>query len=130
VIVDQDGNVSLISIFQGITVPASVTAIPENAALAMRWNILTLWQRLAEDEGRNYEQQCDLLTPSGQKVVSTLITFSMTDLTHRNIAYVWGMPVREFGAHTLRLVLREVGDPKDTEIAAFPIMISRQAQTG
>src|SRR5439155_6711910 len=71
VIVDKDNNISLISLFQELTVeiPASEQRLPDGKVpvLGIKWSILSLWQKDDDDPGdREYDERFHLIDPAGQ----------------------------------------------------------------
>lgn len=128
IILDKDNNLSLISILSEIHVPVPVDPVPPNASLALQWDIVTLWCRgEGEEEGHPFEQRSELLSPTGRVLVTTSIPFKMTRPIHRNMAHVYGLPVGEFGQHTLRLTLRDVQAGTEEIAAEYPLSILRDS---
>jgi len=125
VVVGQDGSLHLISVLESwkvslVEVPQSV---PENAAVAMRWDIFTLWHRLPGDEEKEFVQTCDLIAPSGQIAFTSELSFRMTALTHRNTVNVFGMPISP-GDYEVVLYLSEKGAEKDrSRISVYPLRV-------
>jgi len=124
VLIDQDNNASVISVFQEIRVSVPAEKIPSGLALPITWQVFTLWLREASDEGRRFEQVCELVLPDGKTVAVGTILFQMEKNTHRNIMTVMGFPVAPtVGDCSLRLMLRDAGTGHESRIAEFPIAL-------
>lgn len=126
VIIDQNNNSSVISILQDLQVEVGPTELPQDAAVPMRWDVFTLWLREASDEGRKFEQICELLTPDGKRATGGTISFEMTMSMQRNVMTLMGFPlVPSGGQYLLRLSLKEAGEDRERrEVAEFPILLS------
>lgn len=126
VIIDQNNNSSVISILQDVQVEVHSTELPQDAAVPMRWEVFTLWLREASDEGKKFEQICELLTPEGKRAARGTISFEMTKRLHRNVMTLMGFPlVPSGGQYVLRLSLKEAGEDRERqEVAEFPISLS------
>jgi hypothetical protein len=122
VIVDQQGNPSLISLLQEWQ--ADRRDLPEKAVAPQRWDIFCLWHRVESDNDKDFVQTCELLSESGQKVLSADIEFRMTAVTHRNTVTVLGLPVNP-GRYDLALYLHEKGSEKERErLALYPLNVT------
>jgi hypothetical protein len=122
VAIDLQNNPTLISVLQEWTSDAK-EPIPANALAVQRWDIFALWYRTEGDEGKEFVQTCELKGPSGQTTLSAQISFRMTELTHRNIVNVMGLPVNP-GQYELKLYLAETGAEKERQqVAAFPLLV-------
>ncbi len=127
VLIDQrDNNSSVISIFQELRVEIPLAELPEGTAIPMKWDVFTLWLREAADEGKKFEQICELLTPDGKKAVGGSILFEMMKTMQRNVMTLMGFPlVPSGGQYLLRLSLKEVGEDKERrDLATFPIILN------
>jgi len=126
VIIDQNNNSSMISILHNLQVEVGAAELPQDAAVPMRWDIFTLWLREASDEGKKFEQICELLTPEGKRATGATISFEMTKGVQRNVMTLMGFPVVSSGGqYLLRLSLKEAGEDRERrEVAEFPISLS------
>ena len=124
VLIDQDGNASLIAMFNELRRP-SIADIPANAQAPIRWNILTLWYREPSDAERKFEQRCILVAPDGSTAVDNRVEFAMSGgLMHRNVTTVFGFPISQAGEYSLSLRLKAADEQGDgQEIAAFPMFV-------
>src|SRR5260370_11142903 len=86
VIIGQDGNPSVISILQQFNVPLPAGAKVDPHSMGMfRWDIFSLWERLAGDEEKEFEQRCELISPDGRKSVEAVLKFKFVASMHRNV---------------------------------------------
>ena len=133
VIIGQgDNNVSLIGIIQNVQVhpkPDGTSKIPPNTLLQSSWNIFSLWQKEAEDDGVVYTQRVVLISRTGKTLVESITGFTMEKEWHRIITSVPGLPIGEAGTHTLKLSLRRVGSSDWNEISSFPLTITHPTPT-
>jgi len=128
-------SASLINVFQGFNVtlmeraPNETSEIPKGAvvvegkALPMRWAIFALWRKTAEDDGKDYVQICDLISPSGKRPVHASLQFSITHSFQRNIMNVVRFPIDEQGNYLLKLYLAEK-DKEPTLVTTYPISVA------
>lgn len=120
IIIDQHNNPTLVSILQEWS-PDKVD-IPENAMALYQWEIFALWYRSPEDTDKDFVQTCELIGPSGQKVLVTDLEFRMTATTHRNTMTVLGLPINP-GRYDLALYLSQKGAEKERELlTTFPLL--------
>lgn len=126
VLIDQNNNPSMISIFQELHVELTPADLPEGAAIPIRWDVFTLWLREVSDKGKRFEQICELLTPDGKKAAGGSINFEMATDTHRNVMTLMGFPlIPSGGQYLLRLSLKEAGENQEQrELAVFPITLT------
>ena len=127
VIIDQQNNISMIGILQGIETPVPPgTDIPLDATDTIRWDILTLWQPESGETGRQFEQLVDLHAPDGKRVMKVKVLFKLEGSTTRTIANIHGFPIGQAGNYVLKLRLREdVEGSRFAELAVFPIQVKR-----
>ena len=125
VLIDQNNNPSMISIFQELHVEVTPADLPEGSAIPIRWDVFTLWLREVSDAGKRFEQVCELLTPDGKKAAGGSISFEMTKDTQRNVMTLMGFPlIPSGGQYLLRLSLREAGEDRERrDLAVFPITL-------
>ena len=128
VIIDQENNPSLISVLQGLTSTLPKDAkVPQDALAVIRWTIFTLWNREEADEGKEFTQDCVLLSPDGKPTINVSMPFRFTGSTQRNIMQLYGFPIAP-GEYLLKLRLSE-GDGERREIATYPLIFTHQEQT-
>lgn len=126
IVARDDNSINLIGLMQGFKGGSEQTPTNEEpTSVPLRWSTLALWVKTHEDEGKTYEQQVELLSPTGKVLLSQTLEFVMTKKFHRNTGRIFGFPVAGFGDHVLRLSLRTVGDNEEfTTIAEFPLPIN------
>lgn len=121
-LIDQNSNLSLISLLQEIRLALPET-IPEKAQGAIKWLIVTLWERLERDDpNTSYKQRWELVAPDGHATgLSGEVVFQIKAHTHRTLHTNFGFPISQMGRYTLKLSLE--GYPEyDT---SFPIFLTR-----
>jgi len=127
VIVSQQGNTSVISVLEQVVVDLQPDAAP-NAAVPMKWTVLTLWHRTEEVEGeKKYDQRLSLYWPNGEQVFAIDQSFSVVNqhINYRNVTEVRAFPVGQEGRLSLKLSLRESGDGNEyIEIAEFSVSVA------
>lgn len=136
---EADNSVSLLSIVQGFDVylpsqDAQVNTTPPEPPPApgsvvriqvpVNWAIFTLWRMQDGDEGKKFEEKCELFTPSGRMALTTTIEFQQVRPFHRVTAKVQGFPMDEAGQHTIKLFVREKGKAEFIEAATYPIWVT------
>jgi hypothetical protein len=132
VIIDQDNNVSLMTLVQDLRVeipePVEVKSGEGLPVAAMRWAAFSMWLRTEEDD-REYEQRVALIDPTGKPTgIEAKSSFKFGDkTTMRNISVVLGFPVHESGRYVLKLWMREKGQTEAAEpTAEYPINLKRE----
>jgi hypothetical protein len=113
----KDNSPSLINVFQGFNVTllehSPEAPIPGDAvlvtgkALPFRWVVFALWRKVASDEGKSFEQICELISPSGRESFTAKLAFKMEHSFHRICVNVARFPIDENGEYSLKLYLRE-----------------------
>lgn len=129
VIVDQQNNVSLISILQDlkIQVPETGPVPPANASAAIKWDVLTVWARSDDDAGKRYEQRIALFNPEGAPTeISTTTPVETKNASHRIVATIFGFPIGSSGRYRLKLWLSEDGRESREPIAEYAITVSQE----
>lgn len=126
-IVGQDNASSLISVLEAISVKAQVEEFESNAAIPMKWQVVTLWQRQEELKVPiEYQQRIEIINPSGEVLIDFEQTFTVTSdhLNFRNHLEVEGFPIGHEGMLTLKLYLKKSGDESEwREITDYPIRV-------
>ena len=56
-------------------VPAGSATLPEDASIPYTWVIATLWYRLTEDAGKEFEQRLQVVQPDGNVVIEGIVPF-------------------------------------------------------
>lgn len=67
VIVDKDGQHSLINIIRGFTIEPATPTMSRTAVAPREWSIYTMWRAGPEDIGRTFEQWYQIYWPDGEK---------------------------------------------------------------
>ncbi len=131
VIVSQQGNTSVVSVLEQVISTLRPDS-PPNAAVPMKWTILSLWHRDEEVEGvKKYDQLVNVYWPNGEKVFDIEQSFEVTN-AHSNfrcIGTVLAFPVGQEGKVLLKTSLRESGGENEwVEYAQFPINVAHIKQ--
>jgi len=128
VLIDQDNNISLISIFQDVRIPKPEN-IPHDAQAVIQWDVLTVWGQVPEDDGRTYEQDVMVFGPDGSMTAHTKLQFSMAARTYRNISKIYGFPVSREGEYSLTLKLKDMQDDEHFIFeATFPMFVTHETK--
>lgn len=122
---EEEKNPSLISIFEGITVPIPPEGSSQ-AQAAINWCLVSYWTKLPEDEGKKYEQHTKVVSPDGIVGAETNIEFAMISRNHRNKVTILGFPVIPEGEYKAILSIREVGNRDWVDIADYSIFVTYQ----
>ena len=127
-LIDQNSNVSLVGILSSLQATIDESQVPEGAALPLRWDFFVLWAQTADDEGKEYEQLCELVGPD-KKFPLPSTTFPMDKRFRRVVTTVIGFPLLGNGEYVLRLLLREKAEGVEPrEVATFPIVVKIAAE--
>jgi hypothetical protein len=125
VIVAQNNTISLITILERLTVqiPKDKPA-PPDTVFPMKWSILTLWQRQEGDEGREFEEKCELLSGEGKSLISASIRFKFVGEAHsRVIMEIVGFPL-QLGQCEIKMYLRDTDATSEwREVADYPVRL-------
>jgi len=121
-----DGTTTVVTILQSISVSIPKDSGPHLAA-PMTWHIFVLWKTPIEDRGVAFEQNIDLLAPSGEAVMRFKTDFTASTEFQRTTTKVIGLPVSEEGNYILHLQLVRADDP-DLILtdAKYPLLIQHQ----
>ncbi len=117
----EENTVSLISVLEEINVskpPDSNTVVP------LRWSVVALWQQLANEEGKTYEQRTSLVFPDGKETAEAILRLEFDKQKYRTTVNINAFPVGQEGTYTLKIWLREVGDDPWKEITNYPIIVT------
>jgi hypothetical protein len=128
VLIDRFSNAaSLIGVVQDLRFDLPVPErIPRSAKFAFPWQLFALWLREPEDEGKRFEQLCELVLPDGEVAMQARATFSLDKRTHRQIMAVPGFaPAKPWdGECRLRLSVREDAEGSHWHsVAEYPILL-------
>ncbi len=131
VIVSQEGNTSVITVLEQV-VSTLLPDAPPNAAVPMKWTILSLWHRDEPVEGvKKYDQRINVYWPNGEQVFVIEQSFNVSN-EHSNfrcVGTVLAFPVGQEGRVLLKTSLRESGDENEwVEYAQFPINVAHIKQ--
>jgi hypothetical protein len=113
VIVDDSGVVSLICLFNGLSVAALSGGgeFPSNAVAPKEWAVFSSWDWDPADEGKDYVQVIQILYPDGKSFIDRQETkFRMNPGTKHQIkAPILGFPVGQTGMYMVRMWLEDAG---------------------
>jgi hypothetical protein len=116
----------MISVLQGLWI-AGGDKIPTALQAAVGWDVVTLWFRSPEDEGRTFEQDVMLFAPDGTMSSHTKLQFSMTLPFHRTVSHVFGFPVGQAGQYSLELKLKDMKDEATfIQHHTYPLLLSHR----
>lgn len=105
-------------------IPAGATPLSDITKVPIRWCAFSLWRKVPEDEGKDFEQRIDLVSPQGKLVVSaTPLNFAMTHNFHRLTTHFSGFPVGDAGDYMVNLMFGEKGKELSQK-ASYPISVS------
>lgn len=126
VIVAQDQTISIVSVLEKMisNVPAGA-ALPEFAAVRMRWSVLTVWLYEDSDEGKQFESIARLIAQDGSIAMHTEpspIVGSPEKPRFRHIGAIDQFPVTD-GNLMLTLLIREVGTDEWQAVSEYPIEV-------
>lgn len=129
VLIDQQGSISIISLLQELKVQVAENGPtpPANAKAAVKWDVLTIWERTDDDFGKTYEQRIALFEPNGEPTeISAIAPIETEKGSHRNVATIFGFPIGLAGRYALRLWLSENGVETPKPLAEYAIKVSRE----
>jgi hypothetical protein len=129
---DEQENVSLIVLLTAVRIGLNVASVPEDSAIPMRWDIVTMWWRTPDDTAKLFEQRIELVGPENHVLLKETAEIPLDSAdTHRHIHRVAGFPIpRVPGRCFLRLYLREKrdraawGDP----VSIYPMTVEVSLQ--
>lgn len=123
-IVSNENKISLISLLEGVSLGLPPNQpVPPNATIPMRWFAVTIWEKQASDEGKEFESYVE-----AGHIRSHWAKFRMTKPKHRVVAQIIGFPV-QFGEMRLKAHLREVGAGDDAVVGEYPLSVQQIAVT-
>ena len=110
-IIAQDHTISLITLFQGITV-APEFEIPDAPpgtplALQLSWTAYTAWRKQESDENKSFEQRLSVQMPNNGKLVLGLLEFVINARVHTTLVPVLAWPIVGVGEYEVILEVRE-----------------------
>lgn len=113
---DQLNSLSLVDLLETVIaeVPEDIE-VPADAMGATKWGAIAIWLRLAEDEGKTFEQKMELILSDGQMSSTGTIQFQMTTRFHRNRLDVIGFPLGSQGECWLKLYVRGTSSEDNEE---------------
>ncbi len=119
----EDGSISLMTIINGLKLPAQVEQpVSSDAATSFGWGAVAQWRQVPEDAGKTYEQRIQIIRPDGTGSGDSVILFAFLENIHTNAIRGDSFPVGPSGEYTVRLSVREVGDQNEWEdVANWPI---------
>ncbi len=134
VLIDKDNIISLISLLQDlqVQVPKTESKPESDSVIPMKWDVLSIWRRTDDDEGKTYEQRIELVGPTGDvKVQVSVASFEVSSSSgfHRVIASIIGFPIGATGLYTVRLWLTEKGQQEGQPLAEYPITVVYDSAT-
>ena len=106
VIIDDAGMASLIGLFSRISIAVPKEGIPPNAVAPKEWAAFTSWTWDSEDEGKEFDQLLQVLTPS--KNLHIEVKSKITKQEDKTLQFrmpLLGIPVGEQGFCTVKLSL-------------------------
>jgi hypothetical protein len=104
VIFDQEGPVSLISIFQRMNIQRTSTPLPEKAISPTMWSIFTLWESAPHEIGREFAQVIRVTSPDGSVFTEHEGVFRSNSVDERQIKIMTripGLPIWQEGTVTV-----------------------------
>ncbi len=134
VIISQDENTpTLIAILSDISGVYKADQKLEAGTLApLRWSVFTMWSQEPTDDGKVFQLNIRLVSPSpANKVILHVVSdFTMTAPAHRQTGQLHAIPVGQNGRWSIDLYLREKGAPDwpATPLASYPLTITFNAE--
>jgi len=119
-VIDKDSNnVSLHNIIEQLNIKAEPRP---DGALAIPFEVVTLWQRADYDTPCQGRQRLSFLTPLGEELGSFEADINLsTSRRQRNRMRFQHLPAREAGRHVFQVELRNEGENEWRKVAAIPI---------
>ena len=106
-----DNTATLVALMDTLTVTERV---PEDAWAPTRWAIFILWRREEGDtDDIQFEQFCQMVSPSKKVVVSGRTPFKFTKRNQRNTIHVNALPVGEPGDYEVQAWLTKATEPEN-----------------
>jgi hypothetical protein len=125
----EDASLSMISILSGARVsPNEQEELPSDAIVHMTWAAVSIWERMAGDENKTFEQRFQVVPPNGEVQAEATTPFTLPQRTHQNLVHAAAFPVGQTGIYQLRLSVREVGTEQDwTVVAEYPMEVVHES---
>src|SRR5258708_1857508 len=118
----QDNSLSLVSIFEGLSVQISEgESIPTDAVMPFAWSVAIMWLQTSGDENRYFEMRLNSVRPDGHETEGNILPFSMTARTARFNLNLLNMRIDQPGEQLLRLSVREAGSDAWQIVSEYPI---------
>ena len=137
VIIDKEtGQLSLVSILQGVNVPLPSKEIPPIGSLApFQWAALAIWTYAATEEVKPLEQRVTLFAEDGTELIQTVAQLPSPKHDERTgvrlnsqiINRFAGFPIWAPGLCRLQLQIRQVGESTWTDVSKFYILVTFNA---
>lgn len=108
IILDDQGNASLIVLFHSLDARGTTGDIPKNAVTPKEWAIFTMWQWLPEERGKEFSQIIQILWPDGTEFKRFPLEFKAGERKyHQNRVNIVGFPIGQIGEITVNMWLEE-----------------------
>ena len=118
-------TMSVISVLEDLNIPVNLETPPtKGTVFPVDWNVVSLWRNVEEGVGDDYEQNIELVAPSGAVLMTAPTSFQMKQRAHRIIAQIAAFPAWEAGEFTLRVSLRKKGDERWQLMAKYPLRLN------
>lgn len=129
VIIDQQGNPSLIMLLETLTVHVPAEAeIPADVVSPREWWIFTMWTPEPQDIGKTFQQHIELISPNGKITTHTPLAFTTkNDEQARNIQQVLGFPVGTEGHCFVKMWIQS-DDKRVTETFSYRLTVKHQKE--
>jgi hypothetical protein len=110
VIIDQEGPVSLISIFQKMNIQLQDAPLPDKAVSSARWHAFSLWENDPKEVGQPFTVVVEVLSVDGSVFNHSEIPFTNTvpgnSQTKVNVMFT-AVPIWQEGEVIIRMWLKE-----------------------
>lgn len=125
IIIDDQGNATLIVIMQNVSVSVSEgSELPRDAVTPKEWAVFTLWQPMPEDAGQKFVQVLQALMPDRSEFKRGELSFEMQEnKTQQNRINIVGFPIGQPGQITVNMWL-EVDSEQVGETYSFPLTVT------
>ena len=121
-IFDQDGPVSLISLFQRMNIQLQDAPLPERAISPTLWTIFTLWETDPKEFGQEFTQVVKIFAPDGTLFAENVGTFKNSDVEDSQIKIkiqLGALPIWSEGTVIIRVWLKD----NETELGSYRFTI-------
>jgi len=127
VIIDDNGNASLIILLQNITVSVNSNPVPENAVTPKEWAVFSMWQMQAEDAGTPFQQIVEIRYPNGDLFKRAELDFTTSkDFQYIRINIV-GFPIGQKGRYSIHGWL-EKKNKRVTDEYIYPFSVGHKRE--